>query len=193
MAKKATTTTKKSTTKPTTIKKITTQRHGWNSEQPVCEFMGALISMTNAKCVLEIGVFEGETAKSMVQALPKGGMYVGIDIKDYVKDDVKKVFIEEGKKGKVIEYVLDTGVNHMRKLPKNHFDIVFLDGDHSFDNVLAEFKLAETLITRNGIIVFHDALHLEDVKRVVEYAKHYKYSVVYLDTPEGRGLALVTK
>lgn len=169
------------------------QRHGWNSEQEVGGFIASLIKMTKAKCVLEIGVFEGYTSKDIVEALPKGGLYVGVDIKDYLKQENKEVFIAEGKKGKVIEFVLSDSVEHMQTLPRNHFDIVFIDGDHSFDKVLAEFKYAETLITRTGIIAFHDALHLTDVKRVVEYAKSYNYNIVYLDTPEGRGLALVTK
>ena len=89
--------------------------------------------------------------------------------------------------------MIGDSINEMPKLQKNHFDLVFIDGNHTFDHVLKEFKLAETLITRTGIIAFHDSLHLEDVKRVVEYAKAFNYNIINLDTPEGRGLALVSR
>ena len=64
------------------------QRHEWNSEFDVCEFIGSLIKMTGAANVLEIGVFEGETSIKMIEALPYGGKYTGIDINNYLKHNL---------------------------------------------------------------------------------------------------------
>lgn len=168
-------------------------RHEWNSEKEVGQFLASLIRLTKARTVLEIGVFEGETSKDLIEALPKGGMYVGVDIEDLRNEQAKAAFLKAGKEGKVIEFILGNSVHVMPKLQKNHYDIVFIDGLHEFQHVIKEFKFAEQLITRNGLIVFHDSLHIEDVKRVVEYAAAYNYRMINIDTPEKRGIAIVTR
>ncbi len=172
---------------------IVEEYHGWNSEREVGYFLASLIRLTKAQTVLEVGVFEGYTSVEMIKALPPRSMYVGIDIKDFIKPDNKQVFRDAGKEGKIIEFILGNSTTEMPKLQKNHFDLVFIDGNHEFEHVLKEFKIAETLITRTGIIAFHDSIHLDEVKRVVEYAGIYKYKYINLNTPEGRGLALVMK
>jgi predicted O-methyltransferase YrrM len=192
-AKKTTTKTAAKKTVAKKVEPVKDELEGWNSEKEVASFLGELIKLTKAKTVLEVGVFRGNTSIQIINALPKGGYYVGIDIEDLVNQENKQGFINHGKQGKVIELVIGDSINEMPKLQKNHFDLVFIDGNHTFDHVLKEFKLAETLITRTGIIAFHDSLHLEDVKRVVEYAKAFNYNMINLDTPEGRGLALVSR
>lgn len=195
--------TKKTVTAKTTVKKpvvkkqvehsIVEEYHGWNSEREVGYFLASLIRLTKAQTVLEVGVFQGYTSAEMIKALPKGSYYAGIDIKDLFVQENKDILREEAKKGKVVDFIIGDSIVEMQKLPKNHFDLIFIDGNHEFNHVLKEFKIAETLITRTGIIAFHDSWHLEDVKKVVEYAGHFKYKYVNLNTPEGRGLALVMK
>jgi len=196
MATKKTTTTKPAAKKPVVKKEehsITEVYHGWNSEREVGYFLASLIRLTKAQTVLEVGVFEGYTSAEMIKALPKNGYYAGIDIKDLRTSENKQAFVNLSKEGKVIDLIIEDSLTAMPKLPKNHFDLVFIDGNHEFNHVLKEFKIAETLITRTGIIAFHDSLHLADVKKIVEYAGSFNYKFVNLNTPEGRGLALVMK
>lgn len=195
MATKKTTTTKPAA-KKTTVKEdhsVTEVYHGWNSEREVGYFLASLIRLTKAKTVLEVGVFEGYTSAEMIKALPKHGYYAGIDIKDLRANENKQAFVNLSKEGKVIDLIIEDSLTSMPKLQKNHFDLVFIDGNHEFNHVLKEFKIAETLITQTGIIAFHDSLHLSEVKKVVEYAGSFNYKYVNLNTPEGRGLALVMK
>lgn len=168
-------------------------RHGWNSEKEVGTFLASLVRLTKARSILEVGVFEGCTSVDMIEALPKGGLYVGIDIKDYITPENNNRIKEAEKRGVVVDMFIANSHTKMANLPKNHFDIIFIDGNHEHSHVLAEFKLAETLVTQNGIIAFHDSIHLNDVKRVVEYAGDWNHTYVNLNTPEGRGLALVMK
>lgn len=197
MAKTTKSTSKAAVKKPVAKKEaehsITEEYHGWNSEREVGYFLASLIRLTKAQTVLEVGVFEGYTSAEMIKALPKNGYYAGIDIEDLRASENKQTFINLSKEGKVIDLIIEDSLTSMTKLPKNHFDLIFIDGNHEFNHVLKEFKIAETLITRTGIIAFHDSWHLEDVKKVVEYAGHFKYKYVNLNTPEGRGLALVMK
>lgn len=161
-------------------------RHGWNSEPDVCQFIGSLINMTGAKAVLEIGVFEGETSIKMIEALPVGSYYVGIDINDYRKHKL-------GKPGVAVDFILGESINVLKTMPENHFDFIFVDGDHSWENILPEFKEIERVIKPGGVIAYHDSIHLPDVKKLIEYAHHYKYNTITLNTSEGRGLSLIQR
>jgi predicted O-methyltransferase YrrM len=144
--------------------------------------------MSKYKTVLEIGVFEGETTQHLIKALPKGGQYVGIDINDY-RTAATKLYMAEG--GKSIDFILGNSLEELNNLPKNHFDLIFVDGDHSFEHVLPEFKLVEKLVARGGVIVYHDTIHLDGPRKLVEYAKHFNYNNVTLNTTEGRGISIL--
>jgi caffeoyl-CoA O-methyltransferase len=165
-------------------------RHDWNSEDEVGKFLASLVRMSKYKTILEIGVFEGETTQHLIKALPKGGQYVGIDINDY-RTDATKLYMAEG--GKSIDFILGNSHDELKNLPTAHFDLIFVDGDHSWASILPEFKLVEKLVARGGVIAYHDTIHLEDPKRLVDYAAFYKYNTTTLNTPEGRGISLISK
>ena len=163
-------------------------RHDWNSEDECGLFMASMIKMAKYMTVLEIGVFEGETSQHLINALPKGGQYVGIDINDY-RTDLTKATMSTG--GKSIDFILGNSLDELGKLPRNHFDLIFVDADHSWAAILPEFKLVEGLVSRGGVIVYHDTIHLEGPKKLVEYAAHFNYKNVTLNTTEGRGLSIL--
>lgn len=165
-------------------------RHEWNSEDEVGVFLASLIKMSKYITVLEIGVFEGATSQHLINALPLGGQYVGIDIKDYRTQETKNVMLEGGKS---IDFILGSSHDELRKLPKKHFDLIFVDGEHSWSTILPEFKLLETIVSHNGILVYHDTIHFEDPKKLVKYASHYGYNTTTLNTPEVRGLSIIHK
>lgn len=161
-------------------------RHGWNSEPDVCKFIGSLIKMNGYNNVLEIGVFEGETSVKMIEALPIGGKYTGIDINDYRKLDFNKT-------GKGWNFILGESIKVLANMPEHHFDFIFVDGDHSWENILPEFKEIERVIKPGGVIAYHDTIHIADVKKLIEYAHHYKYNTITLNTSEGRGLSIIQR
>ena len=163
-----------------------TPRHGWNSEPDVCEFIGSLIKMQGAKAVLEIGVFEGETSVKMIEALPQGGYYAGIDINDHRKHKLER-------SGVAVDFILGESIKVIKGMPREHFDFIFVDGDHSWANILPEFKEIELVIAKGGVIAYHDTLHIPDVSELMSYVNDYKYNVVTLNTSEGRGLSILQK
>lgn len=163
-----------------------TPRHGWNSEPDVCEFIGSLIKMQGAKAVLEIGVFEGETSVKMIEALPQGGYYAGIDINDHRKHKLER-------SGVAVDFILGESIKVIKGMPREHFDFIFVDGDHSWANILPEFKEIELVIAKGGVIAYHDTLHIPDVSELMLYVNDYKYNVVTLNTSEGRGLSIIQK
>ena len=165
-------------------------RHDWNSEDECGLFMANLIKMAQYKTVLEIGVFEGETTQHLINALPKGGQYVGIDINDY-RTEKTIATMETG--GKSIDFILGNSLDEIPKLPHNHFDLIFIDGDHSFGHVLQEFKLSENIVSKDGVIILHDTIHLEGPKQLVEYAAYFKYKTITFNTTEGRGISILKR
>lgn len=200
MAKKDTTTQepKKKVGRPAKVKVLDhtfteAPRHDWNSEHEVAVFLASLVRLTKARSVLEVGVFEAMTTVEIIAALPKGGLFVGIDIEDYITLENRAKMKAATDRGVVVDLFLDNSLSKMKDLPKNHFDLIFIDGNHEYSHVIEEFKLAERLVTQNGIIAFHDSIHIEGVKKVVEYAGSWNYKFINLNTPEGRGLALVMK
>lgn len=55
-----------------------------------------------------------------------------------------------------------------------HFDFVFVDGNHSYEAVKRDFSHAVDLLKPGGVIVFHDALSWEGVNRFLnELADEY--------------------
>ena len=165
-------------------------RHDWNSEDECGAFLAALIKMAKYKTVLEVGVFEGETTQHLINALPQGGQYVGIDINDY-RTNATKAAMTSG--GKSIDFILGNSLEELSKLPSNHFDLIFVDGDHSWEHIVKEFKLVEKVIARGGVIVYHDTIHLEGPRKLVEYAAHFGYKNTTLNTTEGRGISILQR
>ena len=166
------------------------ERHEWNSEIEVGEFLASLIKMTKAKTVLEVGVFEGETSKYMISALPKASWFVGVDIEDFRTDENKKKFEA---KGKAIDFILGDSKEVLKDLQKKYFDVIFVDSAHYWEHILPEFKEVEGLISEGGVIVYHDSIHIADVAELMRYAKKYNYNVITLNTTDGRGLSLLKR
>jgi predicted O-methyltransferase YrrM len=166
------------------------QRHSWNSEYECGAFMASLVKMNKIITVLEIGVFEGETAQHLINALPQGGQYIGIDVVDY---RTQKTIEAMKTAGKSIDFILGSSLDEMPKLPHHHFDLIFIDSLHEFDHVLQEFKIAESLISKDGLIILHDTIHLEGPKQLVDYAAYYNYNTITLNTTEGRGISILKR
>lgn len=45
---------------------------------------------------------------------------------------------------------------YTKSLPNNSLDIVFVDGNHNFENVTLDFLAIEDKVKDNGIVLFHD-------------------------------------
>jgi len=166
---------------------------GWNSELEVGETLASLIRLTKAQTILEVGVFQGATSKQLIQALPKGGYYAGIDIEDFRTIEAEKSFENATKKGKVADFIKESSITALKKLPAKHFDLIFVDSMHHWDHILPEFKLIEPLLADGGLLCYHDSLHIEDVKNLMTYAFSYGYNLINLNTPDNRGLAILKR
>lgn len=98
---------------------------------------------------LEIGCASGELCMSL-QTVHS----TGVDIE---KGSDWDTYIERGE-GR-IKYYLGSSDEFFRQLDKaDKFDLIFIDGDHSEEQVLKDFNNSLAALSEHGLIVMHDTL-----------------------------------
>lgn len=114
-----------------------------------------LIEKERPKNILEIGTQKGGTLYFWIN-IESASQIISIDLE---KDNLKPV--KEGVEDK--ELILINGNSHkeevfekvQRKL-NYKLDFLFIDGDHSYEGVKQDFETYSSLVTKNGLIAFHD-------------------------------------
>jgi predicted O-methyltransferase YrrM len=134
-------------------------------------FMFDLCRRTNARKTMEVGLANGVSALYFLAALEAngGGLHTAMD-----------PFETSDWKGIALRHVQDLGLNpSFRFLPefsshalpklsteKAQYDIVFIDGNHRFDDALVDFTLTDPVVREGGYILMHDPW-LSSVQRAV--------------------------
>jgi len=119
------------------------------------------------KNVVEIGTAAGGTFYVLCQVAPNDAQIISIDLpggpfgggydiedmrlfKRYGKLDQKLFFMREDSHDETTKTVL---ISHLNNKP---IDVLFIDGDHTYDGVKKDFELYAPLVAKGGIIIFHD-------------------------------------
>lgn len=127
----------------------------------------------NAKVVVEIGTFEGYTGALMLKDMPSGGMLIAIDPFEALWTDGDRKFQKgskaicnlafkraaaENKNDVSFEVIKqssrDFDVSRFDKL--GGIDLLFIDGDHSYDGCRADWDGFSPLVNPGGVVVIHD-------------------------------------
>ena len=130
--------------------------------QGVGLLLSSLIQVTDAKTVLEIGTGEGYTAICIALSLPEDGKVYTVDI-DSRK--LSKRAVPEAK-----ELQLSDKIEFIIKDSKDlewdkEIDILFLDGDHSYEGISSDFLKFSPYVKQDGIILFHDSWHKDNEEK----------------------------
>lgn len=133
-----------------------------------------LIKYLQPKAVLEIGTHIGASTSAIACALKslkplEVGLirnFVTVDIED-VNDPVSKPWQKFGSDyspkeimaqiecNELVSFVTESSVDYLLKC-EHHYDLIFLDGDHSSDAVYQEISAASKLLNQGGFILLHD-------------------------------------
>lgn len=104
--------------------------------------------------VAEIGVEYGRFSKKII-SINTPREYVGFDI-DFSKIDPAvatntqcSITLKQGESAKLLE-----------EFPDDHFDWIYIDGDHSYDGVKADILVAKRKVKSGGYLVFNDFAHI---------------------------------
>ena len=90
-------------------------------------FLSFLVTMTNAKRVLEVGTFTGWSSIAMARALPPGGSIVTCDVNEETTA-VARRYAEKAGVADRIEYRLGPAVETLATL-EGPFELAFIDAD----------------------------------------------------------------
>lgn len=116
--------------------------------------LAALVQLTQARRVLEIGTFTGYASLWMAQSLPDDGLLHTIDRNEELEDRVRGYFDESGV-GHRINYHRGDAQEVIPTLDET-FDLVFIDADK--DNYLRYYELIVDSVRENGLIVVDNVL-----------------------------------
>ena len=119
-----------------------------------------LIGMTSTKTFLEIGTFIGNTSMHVADFIGSDAEVVTIEKFDEFADIANENFKINNFEKNISLHVGDA-YEVMQKLPDNHFDFIYVDGDKGR---YPEFvKLSEKKLSPQGLILVDDILFHGDV------------------------------
>jgi caffeoyl-CoA O-methyltransferase len=117
-------------------------------------FLAFLVSMTNAKRVVEVGTFTGWSSIAMAGALPPGGSIVTCDVNEETSA-VARRYAEEAGVADRIEYRLGPAVETLATLD-GPFDLAFIDADKGgyidyYETILPKLAPGGTIAADNTL------------------------------------------
>jgi predicted O-methyltransferase YrrM len=147
--------------------------------------------------ILEIGTGKGGTFWLWCQIAASDGTIISIDLPDgnfgggfsltqqkqiekYKCNNQKVYFIRGDSHNLLVEEKL------LHIIEKNKIDLLFIDGDHTYNGVKEDFDIYSKYVKDNGIIVFHDIVEHDrvpecQVKKFWDYIKTSYKSYEFID------------
>jgi len=166
----------------------------WYGSHP---YLNEYIRKNNCRRILEIGVYTGANAVSMVKAAleiaahPREVEYYGFDYFAIARAErVGRQLEELGCTFELFDGdTLDTLPTAVATLPK--MDLIFIDGGKSFREATSDWEHSE-LLTHDGTGVFVHNVDFAGVRRMLGQVSRDKYQVeIFQASSEGR-VALIT-
>lgn len=122
--------------------------------------------------VLEIGSYIGASSIMIAKGLKKGSKLYCVDTwqNDAMTEGNWDTFTEFKKNTKSVEskiICVRSNSNEASNVVNEELDMIFIDGDHSYDGVKNDFDCWFHKLKTGGIIVFHDIEWAEGVQLVV--------------------------
>ncbi len=172
-----------------TKSQITVHNAGWRSvgtSPTIFELSCVLLAMreVNAKRVLEIGTFDGNTTLNIAANLPDDGQVVTMDLPESDQVDYG-LAVEEGMRNVTDRSVLGAQFKGHELQPKirqvfgdtakadfdalgGPFDLAFIDGCHDYAYVKSDTDNILRVMRPGGCVLWHDYAEMESVSRAVD-------------------------
>jgi predicted O-methyltransferase YrrM len=130
--------------------------------------------------MIELGVNEGLTARAVLDHIDSIEYYLGVDVPhDHQMPIIGQQSEVPREPGRLclgdqrFELVLRDDATDGLILGREQFDAAFIDGDHCYAGVVADYDLARRIVRPGGWVFFHDygnptvevTLALEDLRR----------------------------
>ena len=136
--------------------KVLTMKQMKRAMQPYVLMLYELVYENKMSNVLELGVRQGQSTRTILSALEElgGGTLTSIDLRDRT-DRIKSTFPS------LLQYWDSiVGDSHeqstLDKVSKKKYDMLLLDGDHSISGIRSDYKMYVPLVKKGGIVLIHD-------------------------------------
>ncbi len=187
---------------------VTVMMH--QKKEELIEFI-ELIKKSKPKFILEIGTSEGGTLFFFTKFANPKAKIITIDlpiIRSYASYSPAKIpffKLYRLKKQKIHFLRKDSHqtstIKNVKKILKNSkLDVLFIDGDHTYEGVKQDFENFSPFVRRNGIIAFHDIVeHLPESNCKVsqfwnDIKDNYEYKELITRNNENwAGIGIITK
>lgn len=130
-----------------------------------------LVRPMRPKVIVEIGTSQGGTLYLFSRLIQPGGLIISIDKPgepSSVRPVMRAVYRTFGQKSKVQVITLDrdshaasTHREFEQLLAGRPIDVLFIDGDHSYEGVKADFETYRQWVSPQGLIAMHDIAHAD--------------------------------
>ena len=117
-------------------------------------FLKMVVTLVQAKRVLEIGTFTGYSALCFAEALPEEGTVLTCDI-DAETTELAKRYWAQSLAGRKIEARLGPALETMQGL-EGEFDLIFIDADKT--NYMHYYQRGLELLSPNGVMLIDNVL-----------------------------------
>ena len=123
------------------------------------QLLKLLVQITQAKRVLEVGMFTGYSALAMAEALPPEGYVVACEVDQYVADFAQDCF-NQSPHGAKIRVKVAPALETLHALAEvgEAFDLVFIDADKKEYIDYVQVILNGNLLAENGLICVDNTL-----------------------------------
>ena len=122
-------------------------------------FMAMLVSLINARRIVEIGTFTGYSALCMARALPADGRLIAMDTSAEWTAVARQFWQRAGVDDKV-DLMLGSALDSLQSLldqgQQQSIDLIFIDADK--ESYISYLELGLQLLRRNGVLLFDNVL-----------------------------------
>lgn len=141
------------------------------------EFIDTVYKVKKPKYVLEIGSFYGATLWAFLKYNENLKFLASIDLSipksdSRYEDMVKSKMLWPSWIPKNVLFKAIEGNSTLKdtyaKIASIKFDMIFIDGDHSFEGVKSDFNIYRQFLAKDGIIVIHDSVGYDSVANFVK-------------------------
>lgn len=154
-------------------------QYNLHSHLPIieCNILTGWVTNLKPKAILEIGLAYGVSAMTICDAI-SDWYGVSYDIIDcFQNDEWRSIGLLNMQKSGYINQISFHEERSEIQLPqflkeKRKFDLVFVDGTHSFDHVFVEFFYINRLLNKGGVVVFDD-VQLKSIQKVLSFINCY--------------------
>jgi len=164
----------------------------------ITKFFRELLSI-RPKVILEIGTANGGCLFLLSKFSSPDALFISVDLPvepyiggfDYKNKSFYKSFATNNQKMVLIRrdsHDLST-LQKVKKILKNkQIDVLFIDGDHTYEGVRKDFEMYAPLVKKNGLIAFHDIVvvdpKIEKNNEVNKFWNKIKENFQYLEIVE---------